>query len=90
MKPKPKKCPTIPFRQQGVDGQETYLDINNNHRYTIGITEADDLRLEFTLRVADWTDDGSIDDYEPTTIREKLRLLFLDAYQDRVNGYFRS
>ncbi len=52
-------------------------DINNNHRYTIGITEADDLRLEFTLRVADWTDDGSIDDYEPTTIREKLRLLFL-------------
>lgn len=73
----------IPFRQQGVDGQETYLDINNNHRYTIGITEADDLRLEFTLRVADWTDDGSIDDYEPDNDPGEITVTIPDAYQDR-------
>lgn len=73
----------IPFRRQGVDGQETYLDINNNHRYTIGITEADDLRLEFTLRVADWTDDGSIDDYEPDNDPGEITVTIPDAYQDR-------
>lgn len=73
----------IPFRQQGVDGQETYLDINNNHRYTIGITEADDLRLEFTLRVADWTDDGSIDDYEPDNDPGEITVTIPDAFQDR-------
>lgn len=73
----------IPFRQQGVDGQETYLDINNNHRYTIGITEADDLRLEFTLRVADWTDDGSIDDYEPDNDPGEITVTIPDAFQGR-------
>lgn len=73
----------IPFRQQGVDGQETYLDINNNHRYTIGITEADDLRLEFTLRVADWTDDGSIDDYEPDNDPGEITVTIPDAFHDR-------
>ncbi|CDD91566.1 uncharacterized protein BN604_00798 [Bacteroides intestinalis CAG:315] len=73
----------IPFRRQGVDGQETYLDINNNHRYTIGITEADDLRLEFTLRVADWTDDGSIDDYEPDNDPGEITVTIPDAFQGR-------
>ncbi|RGS38178.1 hypothetical protein DWX97_07360 [Bacteroides cellulosilyticus] len=73
----------IPFRQQGIDGQETYLDINNNHRYTIGITEADDLRLEFTLRVADWTDDGSIDDYEPDNDPGEITVTIPDAFQGR-------
>lgn len=55
----------IPFIQETADGGSTFLEINNNHRYTIGITEADDYHLDFTLTVADWADDGSIDEYKP-------------------------
>ena len=73
----------IPFRQKGVDGQETYLDINNNHRYTIGITKADELRLEFTLNVADWADDGNIDDYEPDNNPGEITVSIPTAFQDR-------
>lgn len=73
----------IPFRQKGVDGQETYLDINNNHRYTIGITKADELRLEFTLNVADWADDGNIDDYEPDNKPGEITVSIPTAFQDR-------
>lgn len=76
----------IPFRQKGIDGQETYLDINNNHRYTIGITKADDLRLEFTLRVADWTDDGNIDDYEPDNKPGEITVSIPDDFQDRTTA----
>ena len=42
----------IPFRRQGVDGQETYLDINNNHRYTIGITAVSYTHLDVYKRQA--------------------------------------
>lgn len=73
----------IPFRQKGVDGQETYLDINNNHRYTIGITKADELRLEFTLNVADWADDGNIDDYEPDNKPGEITVSIPTAFQGR-------
>lgn len=73
----------IPFRQKGVDGQETYLDINNNHRYTIGITKADELRLEFTLNVTDWADDGNIDDYEPDNKPGEITVSIPTAFQDR-------
>lgn len=73
----------IPFRQKGVDGQETYLDINNNHRYTIGITKANELRLEFTLNVADWADDGNIDDYEPDNKPGEITVSIPTAFQDR-------
>lgn len=73
----------IPFRQKGVDGQETYLDINNNHRYTIGITKADELRLEFTLNVTDWADDGNIDDYEPDNKPGEITVSIPPAFQDR-------
>ncbi|WP_147336312.1 hypothetical protein [Bacteroides oleiciplenus] len=76
----------IPFRQKGIDGQETYLDINNNHRYTIGITKADDLRLEFTLRVADWTDDGNIDDYEPDNKPGEITVSIPNDFQDRTTA----
>ena len=51
--------------QTGIDGSSSFLEINNNHRYTIGITEADDYHLDFTLTVADWADDGNIDEYKP-------------------------
>ena len=55
----------IPFTQQAVDGNQTFLEIANNHRYTIAITAADEYHLDWTLYVADWTDDGSIDDFKP-------------------------
>lgn len=73
----------IPFRQKSVDGPETYLDINNNHRYTISITKADELRLEFTLNVADWADDGNIDDYEPDNKPGEITVSIPIAFQDR-------
>ena len=56
----------IPFTQQAADGNQTFLEIANNHRYTIAITAADKYHLDCTLYVADWTDDGSIDDFKPT------------------------
>lgn len=56
----------IPFTQTDTDGNTTILEINNNHRYTIAITEVDDYHLDFTLTVADWTDSGDIDDYNPS------------------------
>ena len=55
----------IPFTQQAADGNQTFLEIANNHRYTIAITAADEYHLDCTINVADWTDDGSIDDFKP-------------------------
>lgn len=55
----------IPFRSPLGGPTTPFLDINSNHRYTIGITRADDYHLDFTLNVADWADDGSIDHYDP-------------------------
>ena len=55
----------IPFTQQAADGNQTFLEIANNHRFTIAITAADKYHLDCTLYVADWTDDGSIDDFKP-------------------------
>lgn len=54
----------IPF-QQIKDGVGSYIEVAYNHRYTIGITKADDYHLDFTLNVSDWDDQGAIDPYEP-------------------------
>ena len=54
----------IPFKPEG-DAEGGFLEITHNHRYTIAITKADAFRLDFTMTVADWNDDGSIDDYTP-------------------------
>ena len=55
----------IPF-QQVTNGIGSYIEVANNHRYTIAITAADQYKLDFTLKVSDWTDmDGEINDYEP-------------------------
>lgn len=58
----------VPFHQKLANGTETRLDITHNHRYTIGITKADDYHLDFTLSVDDWADDGSIDPFDPEEI----------------------
>lgn len=52
----------VPFKP--TDGGN-YIEVSQNHRYTVNITAADEYHLDFTLDVADWTDEGSIDDYEP-------------------------
>ena len=54
----------IPFKPEG-DAEGHFLEITHNQRYTIAITKADAFRLDFTMTVADWNDDGSIDDYNP-------------------------
>lgn len=48
-------------------GNETgnYIEVAYNHRYTVSITAADEYHLDFTLNVADWTDEGNVDDYKP-------------------------
>lgn len=52
----------VPFKPEG-DGN--YIEVSRNHRYTVNITKADEYHLDFTLDVADWTDEGTIDEYEP-------------------------
>ena len=42
-----------------------YIEVSQNHRYTVNITKADEYHLDFTINVEDWTDEGNIDDYEP-------------------------
>lgn len=55
----------IPFKQETADGGSSFLEINANHRYTVGITKADEYHLDFTLDVADWTDGDWMDGYDP-------------------------
>ena len=55
----------IPFEQE-VNGSGSYIEVAPNHRYTIAITKADDYHLDFNLTVADWTDEGDVDGFEPT------------------------
>ncbi len=55
----------IPFKQQTADGGLVELEINPNHRYTIGITKADEYSLDFTLDVAEWNEGDNPDDYNP-------------------------
>lgn len=75
----------IPFTQTDTDGNTTILEINNNHRYTIAITEADDYHLDFTLTVADWTDSGDIDDYEPGKDgKSTVEIKIPDAFQGKT------
>lgn len=72
----------IPFRRLDADGTGGLLEINNNHRYTIGITAADDYHLDFTLNVADWNDEGSVDDYEPDNKPGEITISIPDSFKD--------
>lgn len=71
----------VPFKQETAGGGSSFLEINPNHRYTIGITKADEYHLDFTLEVADWTDGDLVDGYDPS----KGSGLF-DVNIDVVNG----
>lgn len=52
----------VPFKP--TDG-DNYIEVSQNHRYTVNVTKADEYHLDFTIDVADWTDEGTIDDYNP-------------------------
>ena len=78
----------IPFRRKASDGTESWLEINNNHRYTIGITRADDYHLDFTLNVADWADDGAVDDYQPENKPGELTVKIPDSFAGDTQDTF--
>ena len=77
----------IPFIRQTADGGEVALEINNNHRYTIGITKADEYHLDFTLDVAEWDEGGSLDDYDPNAGTEGggVNITIPDALKDKIS-----
>ncbi|WP_459188045.1 fimbrial protein [Parabacteroides sp. APC149_11_2_Y6] len=77
----------IPFIQQTTDGGEVALEINNNHRYTIGITKADEYHLDFTLDVAEWDEGGSLDDYDPNagTDSGEATITIAEALKDKIS-----
>ena len=54
----------IPFKP-AANETGNYIEVSQNHRYTVEITKADEYKLDFTIDVADWTDESNIDDYEP-------------------------
>ncbi|WP_455637604.1 fimbrial protein [Parabacteroides sp.] len=54
----------VPFKPAG-DETGNYIEVSHNHRYTVSITSADPYHLDFTLQVADWTDEGDVDNYKP-------------------------
>ena len=58
----------------------TYLEVNHNHRYTIAITGADPEHLDFVLNVADWSDSGQIDDYDPQNKPDEVKVTIPDAF----------
>lgn len=62
----------VPFKQVGKNGTANYIEIAYNHRYTLYITGADEYHLDVDIRVADWDEAGSIDDYQPDTAPDSL------------------
>ena len=77
----------IPFKQQTADGGTVELAINANHRYTIGITKADEYHLDFTLDVAEWEEGGSIDDYDPNagTDKNEATITIPETLKDKIS-----
>ena len=70
----------VPFTQQAADGNATWFDIANNHRYTIAITKADAYHLDANIQVADWADDGNID-YTPDNKPGEISVTIPEAYK---------
>lgn len=81
----------IPFLQQDVideTGKSNYIEIAYNHRYTLYISEADEYHLDVDIRVADWDEGGSIDDYQPDTAPDDLVVAIEDkngVYDPAIN-----
>lgn len=67
----------VPFKQIDEEGNGAFIDIAQNHRYTIWITDADEYHLEAKIAVSDWDEAGNIDDYLPDNVikNEHISLL---------------
>lgn len=61
----------IPFKQD-ASGTGSYIEVSQNHRYTIAITKADDYHIDFNLTVADWDDAGDLDPFDPAEPAEPV------------------
>ena len=70
----------IPFTQQTADGNATWFDIANNHRYTINITQANAYHLDANILVADWADDGTIE-YTPENKPGEIVVTIPEAFK---------
>lgn len=75
----------VPF-QQMANNIGTYIEVMHNHRYTIGITKAEEYHLDFTLEVDDWEDTEELDRYEPDNSFDQGQTLVLDAASS-ANAY---
>jgi len=71
----------IPFMQQGANGNATWFDIANNHRYTVNITKADAYHLDANIKVADWADDGSFE-YTPENGSGDFEVTIPESFKD--------
>lgn len=74
----------IPFKQEDGEGNGVWLEIQHNHRYTVRITAADEYRLQYNLTVAEWNDEGSVDDYEPDNSVDEFSLDVPEAFKDKI------
>lgn len=66
--------------QQTADGNAAWLDIANNHRYTVAIMKADAHHLDADIRVADWADDGTIE-YTPDNKPGEIVVTIPEAFK---------
>lgn len=62
---------SYPVYFKDANDPSRYLEIQSNHRYTINITAADDYQLNFNVSVAEWGDEGNLDDYVPDNTMDK-------------------
>ena len=68
----------VPFKPAGNE-TGNYIEVAHNHRYMVKITDADEYHLDFTLNVADWADEGTVDNYKPDNDFSKDALALADA-----------
>ena len=70
----------VPFKPAGNE-TGNYIEVAHNHRYMVKITDADEYHLDFTLNVADWADEGTVDNYKPDNDFSKDALALADALE---------
>lgn len=68
----------VPFKQV-TDDKGVFIDIAQNHRYTLYITDADEYHLEANIAVSDWDDAGNIDDYKPDNVIKNEHITLLSG-----------
>ncbi len=70
----------VPFNNI-KDDKGVNVAIQPNHRYTVTVNQADPYEVKLTIKVADWEEGGSLDDYDPTEANA-LNLHAIGLYDD--------